>query len=138
MFFLLVEFFFFQLAQKLTHADVARHAGHFTVFADKNGARFAEQHVAFKDDIFAAVMECHRRFRAFRCGDDVGTHDHGTVRCAFLPSGEVDLGIGFEFSRARRKSADGGIGGALVGVAVETFRQIETSAETRDYKGFLN
>jgi preprotein translocase subunit SecY len=26
----------------------------------------------------------------------------------------------------------------IVGVAVETFRQIETQSETKDYKGFLN
>ncbi len=26
----------------------------------------------------------------------------------------------------------------IVGVAVETFRQMETQSETKDYKGFLN
>ena len=26
----------------------------------------------------------------------------------------------------------------VVGVAIETFRQIETAAETKDYKGFLD
>jgi preprotein translocase subunit SecY len=46
----------------------------------------------------------------------------------------------FGFSSAEAKAIT--IGGTsliiIVGVAVETFRQIETQSETKDYKGFLD
>ena len=50
----------------------------------------------------------------------------------------VSTAFGFNSSESAAITIGGTSLIIVVGVAVETFRQIETSAETRDYKGFLN
>jgi len=64
----------------------------------------------------------------------------GAVYLVILAMVPIIVAKAFQFSSTEASSIT--IGGTsliiVVGVAIETFRQIETAAETKDYKGFLD
>ena len=63
----------------------------------------------------------------------------GAIYLAFLALVPIIVSLSFGFSSAESSAIT--IGGTsliiVVGVAIETFRQIETASETKDYKGFM-
>jgi preprotein translocase subunit SecY len=64
----------------------------------------------------------------------------GALYLVILAMVPIIVSKAFQFSSSEASSIT--VGGTsliiIVGVAIETFRQIETASETKEYKGFLD